>query len=135
MVDPKGNLIMISKEDGGLGEVCMIPVSAFASSHKYHVTNTAILNIPTTSHPDPTGGDISFDGNEVLIRTHEEIYYWQMTDTNRDYVQMLSSTPGREVPVHNDHGKGEAVAWDSTASSYYTLSEGKSRHLYKYSRI
>ncbi|KAK3088896.1 hypothetical protein FSP39_025162 [Pinctada imbricata] len=41
MIDPKGNVILISKVHGGLGKIAMINHSSFSSSAKVHVTHDA----------------------------------------------------------------------------------------------
>ncbi|KAK3088664.1 hypothetical protein FSP39_022072 [Pinctada imbricata] len=132
MVDPSGNVILVSKVDGGNGKVGLIPASAFSTSNTFNITNSTILAIPPTKHSDPLGGDISPDGTEVIIRTHNRVFYWKINDGN--YLSGLSTMKGREIPVHDGH-HGKAVAWDALGSGYYSFSEGKDEPIYYYRRL
>lgn len=138
MVDPLGNVVLISKVQGGRGKVGMIPSIAFYTAqqlpipHSYNITNSLTLNLPTTDNVDPLGGDISPNGREVLLRTHHKIYHWMVS--NGDYVTTLNKTSPLEVP-QRDEPQGEAVAWDARGEGYYTLSEREKQPLYYFRRL
>ena len=77
------------------------------------------------------GGSISPSGEEVLLKTYNEVYYWK-----RLQGEPLSATlkrTGQSVAYHSEP-QGEAVCWDSTGSGYFTLSEGVNQPLYYYAR-
>lgn len=130
MVDPSANLYIISKVDNGAGTVAKIPTSAWGSGSRVDVSSTAILNIDSTKK-DPTGGDISHDGNEVLIKAKHAIFYWN-TNGGSDYLTILQKA-GNKVN-YIDEPQGEAVCWDAAGLGYYTLSEGANQPLYHYVR-
>ncbi|XP_078332434.1 uncharacterized protein LOC144625475 [Crassostrea virginica] len=138
MVDPLGNVVLISKVQGGRGKVGVIPSIAFYTAqqlpipHSYNITNSLTLNLPTTDNVDPLGGDISPNGREVLLRTHHKIYHWMVS--NGDYVTTLNKTSPLEVP-QRDEPQGEAVAWDARGEGYYTLSEREKQPLYYFRRL
>ena len=73
MVDPKGEVYLISKNHNGRGVLFHLPSTAWAKpgshSHRVHVTSTVAVPTPS-SHPDPVAGDISPDGNEVLVKVN-----------------------------------------------------------------
>ncbi|WAR16143.1 hypothetical protein MAR_030775 [Mya arenaria] len=106
-------------------------MSAWGAGSRVSVTSSAQLNIDSTQN-DPVGGDISLDGNAILIKTHEAIYYWDASRSH-DYIALLQQ-PGDKVPYIHEH-QGESVCWDATDSGYYTLGEGKNEPLYHYVRV
>lgn len=138
MVDPSGDVILISKVQGGRGQVGVIPSAAFnasqqfPSTHTYNITDSLTLNIPLTDNVDPLGGDISPNGREVVLRTHHKIYYWMVS--NGEYLTTLNNTDPTEVP-QIDEPQGEAVAWDARGEGYYTLSEREKQPLYYFRRL
>ena len=71
MVDPKGEVYLISKDPHGRGVLFHLPSTAWTKpgshSHRVHVTSTTAVPTPST-HPDPVAGDISPNGNEVLVK-------------------------------------------------------------------
>lgn len=128
MVDPSANLFIISKVSNGHGTIVQLPNSAWGSSSRVSLSSTAVVNIESGSN-DPVGGDISPNGNEVLVKTHHNIYYWNLHGSN-DYLATLQ-TPGTKL-AYKDEPQGEAVCWDATGLGYYTLSEGQDQILYHY---
>lgn len=132
MVDPSGNVILVSKVHGGQGKVGIIPASAFAAAGTtYQISQSTALRIPPTTHNDPVGGDISANGKEVLLRTHDSLYYWRVDDM--DYLRALSTTDPVVVSHIKEH-QGEAVAWDALGNGYFTCSEGHNQPLYYFRR-
>lgn len=129
MVDPKGELYIISKLHGGHGLIGHLPSSGWDTGSRVMVNTSGRLDINTNTN-DPVGGDISPDGTEVIVKTHHNLYYWHVQD--RNYLTALQQPPA-EVEYH-DEPQGEAVCWDVKGFGYYTLSEGVGQTLYYYSR-
>ena len=78
-----------------------------------------------------SGGDISPDGREVLVKNREDAYYYAAdTDTIVDVL----TQPGTQVPLEVER-LGEAICWAADARAYYTLGEGVHQPLYRYSRM
>lgn len=126
MVDPSGDVILISKVQGGRGQVGLIPSEAFNTSHSsYNITSSLTLNIPKTDNVDPLGGDISPNGREVVLRTHHKIYYWMVS--NGEYLSTLNNTEPTEVP-QIDEPQGEAVGWDARWGGTTPSVRGKNNH-------
>ena len=70
-----------------------------------------------------TGGDISLDGSEILIKNYSEVYYWMRSDDeklsetfNRTPLKIEEYRPLMEV-------QGEAICWDREGIDFYTVSE------------
>eukprot|EP00105_Crassostrea_gigas_P031485 XP_011454195.1 PREDICTED: uncharacterized protein LOC105347025 [Crassostrea gigas] len=131
MVDPTGNVVLISKVHGGIGQVAKIPASAFTTGGTYQISSSTTLRIPPTTHKDPVGGDISPNGQEVLLRTHNSLYYWRVD--SMDYLKALSTVDPVVVSHVKEH-QGEAVAWDALGNGYFTCSEGHNQPLYYFRR-
>ncbi|MCH7410225.1 hypothetical protein MM239_12525 [Belliella sp. DSM 111904] len=66
------------------------------------------------------GGNISLDGNEMLIKTYDFILHWTRTG-NENMVDMFTKTP-QLAPYNPTEPQGEAICFDAE-KSYYTLSE------------
>ena len=71
MVDPKGEVYLISKDLHGRGVLFHLPSWAWSKpgthDHRVLINSTAAVPAPSTHH-DPVGGDISPNGNEVLVK-------------------------------------------------------------------
>lgn len=81
------------------------------------------------------GGNISLDGNEMLIKTYETIMFWQRQE-NENMVDFFKKTP-RIAPYNPTEPQGEAICFDGN-NGYYTLSEFSNSVipvLYYYERI
>lgn len=80
-------------------------------------------------------GDISADGQEVLLKTYEHVLYWSRADTTLSIPELLQ-TPPDTLPYWVEP-QGEAIGFAPDGSGYYTLSEenlGADIHLYFYPR-
>lgn len=78
------------------------------------------------------GGDIIPEGNQILLKNYEHIYYWR--SDNVMAVDDLLKTPHFEVPYEVEP-QGEALSWTHDGSGFYTISEknaGKSTYLFYY---
>lgn len=67
------------------------------------------------------GGDISADGNEILLKTYIAVFYWKRK-TNESVFQALSRTRDVGAPYVQEN-QGESICWDYQAKGYYTISE------------
>ncbi len=68
-----------------------------------------------------TGGDISADGQEILVRTYTNIYYWKRK-AGENIGQTLTREATKPVPYALEP-QGEAVCFDREMKGYYTFSE------------
>jgi len=67
------------------------------------------------------GGDLSPDGNELLIKTEGTVYYWKKND-QADFVTFFSSPNLVSVPYTREL-QGEAICWFRQSMGYFTVSE------------
>jgi len=82
-----------------------------------------------------TGGDISYNGNECLIKTYDNIFYWKKKHDQK-WENIWGSSP--TILNYNPEPQGEAICWSLDSQSYFTLSENENKNqdqkLYKYSK-
>lgn len=64
--------------------------------------------------------DFTLDSKELLIKTYDEIYYWQRPDS-LSIQQVLLHEP--ILLNYRREPQGESVAWSLDGSGFYTLSE------------
>lgn len=82
-----------------------------------------------------TGGDISADGNEVLIKNESTVYHWSKTSNPSqaitDLLRLGTRTP---LSSYQRENQGEAIGWKVNGSGFYTISEGSAQPIYYYPR-
>ena len=67
-----------------------------------------------------TGGDISFNGDDILVRTYDHVYYWYRSES-MSVPEAMSVAP--TVLPYNIEAQGESVCWSLFTESYLTASE------------
>lgn len=80
------------------------------------------------------GGDISVDGEEVLLKNYVNIFYWRR-GVSQSFGSMFASPP--DTVPYIPEPQGESVAWAADGSGYFTVSEEPQNipaHLYFYPR-
>ena len=76
-----------------------------------------------------TAADISADGQQILVRSYEKVFYWRRTE-NEPIWQTLKKAP-RELPYKQEK-QGESIAFTRDGKGYYTTSEGIYAPIYYY---
>lgn len=67
-------------------------------------------------------GDISWNGQQVLIKTLQKVYYWKRAA--QEPIWKTLQRPPRELPYQLEK-QGEAICFNTAADGYYTVSEGE----------
>lgn len=68
-----------------------------------------------------TGGDISADGSEIIVKSYSNVFYWKRND-GETVEETMSATP--ENIYYVKEPQGEAICWENEGvNGYYTLSE------------
>lgn len=67
-----------------------------------------------------TSGDISSDGNEILIKSYTSIFYWSKKD-NESILEALKSE--HQIVDYVLEPQGESICWGLDNKGFYTLSE------------
>ncbi len=79
-----------------------------------------------------TGGDISPNGGEILVRGYNNASLWRRppgTDLWDAFAQTAFDVPLATEP------QGEAIGFHGLGRGYYTVSEGSSQPIYYYERV
>ncbi|WP_114749327.1 hypothetical protein [Pleomorphovibrio marinus] len=130
MVDPQsGDLFILTKRDSSN---TLYRANAAQINPDTEVTLEKIGKYPITMS---TGGDISKDGSEILVKNYWVVYHW-----NRMPGETIPAAMRRDPVLlpYNPEPQGEAITFSSNGHNYYTLSEKRMRIqpvLYKYSRV
>jgi len=82
------------------------------------ITATYLGELPLTL---VTGGSVSADGREILLRTYFGAHYWQRAE-GQTLADALQRNPDRALTVELEP-QGEAIAFDKNGAGFYTLSE------------
>lgn len=121
MVEPAtGDLLLVTKQTSGVNDVKIFTLPAPVASGSYTLTQVGAMTFPAGIGYRITGGDVSPDGKEVLLRQYNGVQYWRMTDEAHVY-EVFSKAP---CPIAAPFDvQGEAIAWIPDGSGFYTLSE------------
>ena len=76
-----------------------------------------------------TAGDISKDGQQVLLKSYVKVYYWKRQPGEPIWQAMLRKPA--ELP-YTEEKQGEAVGFTPDGKGYYTTSEGVFSPVYYY---
>lgn len=76
-----------------------------------------------------TAGDISKDGNDILLKSYQTVYYWKRNKGEAIWQAMLRKPI---QPAYEAEKFGEAIGFTPDAKGYYTTSEGVFANIYFY---
>jgi hypothetical protein len=113
MVDPKsGDIFLVTKRDF-FSLLFTLPFP-----QKIDGLNSAVL-AGTFPFRIATGGSVSEDGTEVLIKTYDMIFYWKRS-SDQFFSDLLATKP--LIAPYQKEEQGEAICFDGKGG-YFTLSE------------
>ncbi|PKL81212.1 MAG: hypothetical protein CVV25_00260 [Ignavibacteriae bacterium HGW-Ignavibacteriae-4] len=127
-VDPDGNNLLVVTKREKNARLYNVPLNFNGQS----MIAEFILDFPFGNNSDEgytgvTAGDISKDGNKILIKDYNNLWYFERLDKEH-----LTNTFSRD-PVRidtyiyslNDEPQGEAICWDNDNHGFFTASEEK----------
>lgn len=76
-----------------------------------------------------TAGDISKDGQQILLKSYENVYYWKRT--GNEPIWQTMQKPPKNLP-YQEEKMGEAIGFAADGKGYYTTSEGVFSPIYYY---
>ena len=125
-VDPgTKNIYIISKREK--------PVHVYELKYPFEkktATAEAVMTLPLTQI---VAADISSDGEEILMKNYDNVYYWNLK--GRPPGEGLRDNP--LVLHYTEEPQGEAIAFRSDGAGFYTLGEklsGQKTFLFYYER-
>ena len=129
MVDPVEKLMYIVTKRGD-------SVGVYTSPLKFTANDTLTLTKRATlffAGFKPfkwiTAGDISKDGQQIILRSYEKVYYWRRQPTEHAWDAMVRKP--KELP-YTAEKQGEAIGFTPDGKGYYTTSEGVFSPVYYY---
>ena len=127
MIDPKtGDLYIVSKRDTN---------SKVYRAAKAELTTSGAVTlhrVATLPWGFATGGDISPDGNEIIIKGYSNASLWRRPATGNLW-DAFSGT-AHAIPLASEP-QGEAIGFDREGRGYYTTSEGVHQPIYYFARV
>ncbi len=121
MVDPiTKDIFIVSKREK------FVKLYSIKFPYKTDGIDTAI-QVGTFPFNQITGGSISPDGNEILIRSYGRVFYWKRKE-GESISEALNRDP-QLAPYYPIEPQGEAICWDISGGGYYTLSEKRRRQM------
>jgi hypothetical protein len=117
MIDPlTKDIYIVSKESN----ISKIYVARYPQS-----TTSATIMAPVAQlyFNKATGGDISPDGTEILLRSNQLIWYWKLPVGTSISAGLLMQP--QVAPYANNEPQGEGVGFAADGSGYYTDTEIK----------
>jgi hypothetical protein len=129
MIDPIGQqLIIVSKRSD--------TVAVYTSPLKYKANETIVLTKRCKLFFPGfkpfkwiTAGDISKDGQQILLKSYDKVYYWRRQHNEPIWETMVRKP--REL-TYKVEKQGEAIGFQPDGKGYYTTSEGIFSPIYHY---
>jgi len=129
MLDPIEKLLYIVSKRGDT-------VGVYTTPLKYKPNDTVVLTKRCKLFFEGikplkwiTAGDISRDGQQILIKNYEKVYYWRRIGKEPIW-QTVQRKPA-ELPYQPEK-QGEAIGFTLDGTGYYTTSEGVFAPIYYY---
>lgn len=124
MVDPLEQLLYIVSKREDSVSVYTTPL-LFQKGDTVTLDKKAVLYFEGTAKrfgKQITGGNISKNGTQVLIKSYAKVFYWKRK--NKEPIWQLLTTTSREMPYQQEK-QGEAIGFTTNGKGYYTISEGR----------
>jgi len=115
MVDPLTKDIYIASKSSNSSQIY---VARYPQSTAVTTTMTPVVQLYFNK---ATGGDISPDGTEILLRSNELMWYWKLAAGTSVAAGLL--TQPQVAPYANNEPQGEGICFAADAGGYYTNTE------------
>jgi len=115
MVDPQTKDIYIASKESNTSKIYV--------AHYPQSTSTFTVMAPVVKllFNKATGGDISPDGTEILLRSKELVWYWKLPAGTSIGAGLL--TKPHHAPYANNEPQGEGIGFAADGSGYFTTTE------------
>ena len=105
------DIYLITKRD--------IPSKVYKLSYPYTPVMVASF-VSALPYSSVTGAAVSADGNEILVRTYTDVYYYKRS-AGQSIPQALAGAAAKLA--HHPEPQGEAICFARNGSGYFTISE------------
>ena len=132
LVDPlTGDLYLVTKHPQGTSTV-FTAAAPHSTSQAIDVTQVTTLQFPGRGgQEEATGGDISADGTQIIVRTYAIAYVWQRPAGTT--IAAALGTPVCPVQIRPEP-QGEAISFAADGRGFYTTSEGAGQPVWFFNR-
>ncbi|WP_295799162.1 hypothetical protein [Mucilaginibacter sp.] len=115
MVDPQTKDIYIASKESNTSKIYV--------AHYPQNTSAGTVMTPVVKllFNKATGGDISPDGTEILLRSKELVWYWKLSDGTGISAGLL--TKPDHAPYASNEPQGEGIGFAADGSGYFTTTE------------
>jgi len=115
MVDPLTKDIYIASKASNISQI-------FVAKYPQSTSSVTVMTPIVQLYFDhATGGDISPDGTEILLRSNQLIWYWKLPAGTSISAGLL--TAPEVAPYANNEPQGEGICFAADDSGYYTDTE------------
>ncbi|WP_343671976.1 hypothetical protein [Chitinophaga sp.] len=129
MIDPIGKCIYIVSKREKQVSLYKVPAQYFNFKDQQQATLEKVLTLPYTWI---TAGDISQNGEHIVIKDKSHIYYWRRK--GKEPIEETMARPATLLPyVPEKQGEGLTISVDN--KGYLTISEGKKPDLFYYPHL
>ena len=129
MIDPLQKLICIVTKRGDAVSVFTAPLNSTPGDTVTLTKRTTLRFSGIKPLKWITAGDISKDGRRILLKSYQEIYYWDRK-ANESVWDAMQRKPIN--PRYEEEKLGEAIAFSADGKGFYTTSEGVFAPIYYY---
>lgn len=132
MVHPKtGDIYILSKRLSGASSVYKLP-GDYDSSKANVLQKITDFTVPAIPNGFLTGGDISPDGNRVVVCDYFAAYEIVLPEASNDFDEIWKQTP--KIIQLGEREQGEAVGYSADGNSIFATSEHKNSPLIQVKR-
>ncbi|HTI59715.1 hypothetical protein [Mucilaginibacter sp.] len=115
MVDPSTKDIYIASKESNASKI-------YVAHYPQSTTSVTIMSpVVKLLFNKATGGDISPDGSEILLRSKERVWYWKLPAGTSISAGLM--TKPEHAPYTNNEPQGEGIGFAADGSGYYTDTE------------
>lgn len=130
MADPVEKLLYIVSKREDTVRIYTAPLN-FTANDTLVLTKRASLYVEGSGEGKwIVAGDISQNGQQVLLKSYTKVYYWKRSSNAEPIWQTLQRSP--TILPYTLEPQGEAIGFTTDGTGYYTVSEGTHAKLYYY---
>ena len=115
MIDPQTKDMYIASKESNTSKIY---VAHYPQSTASVTVMTPVVKLLFNK---ATGGDISQDGTEILLRSKELVWYWKLPAGTSINAGLL--TKPHHAPYANNEPQGEGIGFAADGSGYFTTTE------------
>lgn len=129
MIDPIDKQLIIVSKRGDTVAVYTTPLKYKANTTTVLTKRCKLFFAGFKPFKWITAGDISKDGQQILLKSYDKVYYWRRQHNEPIWETMVRKP--KEL-TYKAEKQGEAIGFQPDGKGYYTTSEGVFSPIYHY---